>query len=103
MSIVAPASSPPSVSQSPPVLGSTSRSYRDTVSRADEAIAPYPTSFSQIVQLITSGDPIPGIKEVPDTVLRGQASRPMNPKRRKPWENDDAGADEEIGEQTTLL
>lgn len=52
--------------------------------------APYPTSFSQIVALITEGQPIPGIKEVPDTVLEGQASQPNTARRRKPWEKDDA-------------
>ncbi|MCJ1450282.1 hypothetical protein MMC28_000612 [Mycoblastus sanguinarius] len=61
-----------------------------------EPPAPYPTSFSQIVELITSGQPIPGIKEVPDTVLEGQASQPTTAKRKKPWEKDDAGGGEEI-------
>ena len=51
--------------------------------------APYPTTFSQIVELISTGQPIPGIKEVPDTVLEGQASRASAGKRRKPWEKDD--------------
>lgn len=53
-----------------------------------EPPAPYPTSFSQIVELITNGSPIPGIKEVPDTVLEGQASSQITGKRRKPWERD---------------
>lgn len=49
---------------------------------------PYPTSFSQIVDLITNGQPIPGIKDVPDTLLSGQESRAMTAKRKKPWERD---------------
>ena len=60
-----------------------------------EPPAPYPISFSQIVELITSGEPIPGIKEVPDTVLEGQVSQPMTAKRRKPWEAGDGDADAE--------
>ena len=48
--------------------------------------APYPSSFNYIVELITSGAPIPGIKDIPDTVLEGQASEPTKPVRRKPWE-----------------
>lgn len=52
-----------------------------------EPPAPYPTSFSEIVELITKGDPIPGIKEVPDIILDGQASHATTAKRRKPWEN----------------
>lgn len=51
--------------------------------------APYPPSFSQIVELITKGEPIPGIKEVPNTVLSGQASAPTTTKRKKPWEKDE--------------
>lgn len=103
MSVLAPASAPSSVSRSPPNLDSTSRNGRDTASRGDEATAPYPKSFSEIVQLITSGDPILGIKDVPDTVLQGQASRPIKSKRRKPWENNDAGAGEEIVGATNFV
>ncbi|KAL8742189.1 MAG: hypothetical protein Q9190_005292 [Brigantiaea leucoxantha] len=51
-----------------------------------EPPAPYPTSFSQIVDLITKGEPIPGIKDVPDTVLTGHESMPTTAKRKKPWE-----------------
>lgn len=58
--------------------------------------APYPTSFAHIVELITTGQPIPGIKDIPDTVLEGQGSAPTASKRKKPWEKDvgvAAGAD----------
>ncbi|KAI4211935.1 MAG: hypothetical protein LQ351_005275 [Letrouitia transgressa] len=55
-----------------------------------ETSAPYPTSFSQIVELITKGEPIPGIKEIPDTLLKGQESVPTAAKRMKPWEKDHA-------------
>ncbi|KAF9701765.1 hypothetical protein EKO04_000095 [Ascochyta lentis] len=54
----------------------------------NEPPAPYPTSFAHIVELITSGQPIPGIKEIPNTVLEGQGTQPEKPKRRKPWEKD---------------
>ncbi|MCJ1231445.1 hypothetical protein MMC12_008122 [Toensbergia leucococca] len=47
---------------------------------------PYPTTFNHIVELITKGEPVPGIKEIPDTVLTGQDSQPTTAKRRKPWE-----------------
>jgi len=50
--------------------------------------APYPKSFAEIVELITSGKPIPGIKEIPNITLPHLASKPMLPKRRKPWEKD---------------
>lgn len=84
------------MSNSPPRLDSTSRNGVDATLEDIEPPAPYPTSFSQIVELITSGEPIPGIKEVPGTVLQGQASQPMTTRRKKPWEKDDAGAGEEV-------
>ncbi|KAL8757827.1 MAG: hypothetical protein Q9184_004108 [Pyrenodesmia sp. 2 TL-2023] len=55
--------------------------------------APYPSSFAQIVDLITKGDPIPGIKEVPDTLLTGQESMANTAKRRKPWEREETVAE----------
>ena len=55
----------------------------------NEPPAPYPTSFAHIVELITSGQPIPGIKEIPSTVLEGQGTQAEKPKRRKPWEKDE--------------
>ena len=54
--------------------------------------APYPPTFSQIVDLITNGQPIPGIKEIPDTVLAGQETKPTTAKRKKPWEKANAEA-----------
>ena len=75
-------------------LDPTSRNGIDSTSGDIEAPAPYPTSFSQIVELITSGKPIPGIKEVPDTVLEGQSSQPTTVKRNKPWEEDNNGVGE---------
>lgn len=58
----------------------------------------YPTSFSRIVELITTGEPIPGIKEVPDTLLSGQDSPAVTVKRKKPWEQGekDGGSDIKI-------
>lgn len=59
---------------------------------SSEPPAPYPTSFSQMVELITTGQPIPGIKQIPDTVLEGRSSQATLVKRKKPWEKDDAGS-----------
>lgn len=50
--------------------------------------APYPRSFAEIVELITSGKPIPGIKEIHTVDRPENASKPVLPKRRKPWETD---------------
>ena len=51
-----------------------------------DAAAPYPVTFDEIVELISSGKPVPGIKEIPDTVLEGQESTKITSKRQKPWE-----------------
>ena len=59
---------------------------RDGDAGSSEPPAPYPTSFEQIVELISTGQPIPGIKDVPDTVLEGQASQPSAARRKKPWD-----------------
>ncbi|KAL9620278.1 MAG: hypothetical protein Q9160_005177 [Pyrenula sp. 1 TL-2023] len=53
--------------------------------------APYPTSFSHIIDLITRNEPVPGIEQIPDTVLEADMSKPSTtPKRRKPWETNQA-------------
>ena len=89
-------------SNDPPRLVSASHSGIDTNLEGIETAAPYPISFSQIVELITSGGPIPGIKEIPDTVLEGQASLPTTVKRRKPWEKDGA-CEEHVGTDTSVV
>ena len=73
-----------------------------TSSQSREPPAPYPTSFSQIVDLITSGQPIPGVKQVPDTLLAGQESQPISAKRKKPWEQSDIGNVDEMLERTSM-
>ncbi|PWY79540.1 hypothetical protein BO70DRAFT_362701 [Aspergillus heteromorphus CBS 117.55] len=46
----------------------------------------YPSSFANIVELITTGQPIPGIQPIPDTVLAGYDTPSTKSNRRKPWE-----------------
>jgi hypothetical protein len=50
--------------------------------------APPPASFADICELIAQGKPIPGIKNIPDTILEGQGTRPQANQRKKPWEKD---------------
>ena len=45
--------------------------------------APKPASFAEICEMIAEGKPIPGIKEIPDTILEGQASETQAEKRKK--------------------
>jgi hypothetical protein len=51
-----------------------------------EGTPPYPVPFADIVALISSGKPIPGIRNIPSTVLTDQATQPAADKRKKPWE-----------------
>ncbi|KAK5088109.1 hypothetical protein LTS08_004832 [Lithohypha guttulata] len=61
-------------------------------STAAEPTPPYPTSFADIVDLITQNKPIPGIETIPDTVLEpGSSKVDRTTRRRKPWERDDEG------------
>lgn len=50
--------------------------------------------------MIQSGKPVPGIKDIPDTVLAGQGTSSTATTRRKPWEKDGETADiaEVVGE-----
>lgn len=48
----------------------------------------YPSSFAHIVELITTGQPIPGIQQIPDTVLTGHDTSSQKPRRLKPWEKE---------------
>ncbi|EPE36230.1 hypothetical protein GLAREA_05568 [Glarea lozoyensis ATCC 20868] len=51
--------------------------------------APYPQTFADIVAMITSGEEIPGIRDIPDVVYPiSMAAKPTAPRRRKPWEKD---------------
>jgi hypothetical protein len=44
-------------------------------------------SYDEIVELILAGKPVPGTREIPDTVLgEGASSEPKAEVRRKPWE-----------------
>lgn len=57
------------------------------------ADAPKPASFAEICEMIAEGKPIPGIKDIPDTILEGQASESTTGKRKKPWEKNVAQDD----------
>jgi hypothetical protein len=61
-------------------------------SNPSEPPTPYPTSFAHIVELVSTGQPIPGIKDIPSTVLVGQGTQPVQTRRKKPWETDAGSA-----------
>jgi len=47
---------------------------------------PYPISFAEIVELITSGKPVPGIREISNTLNTAPPSQSTTQRRKKPWE-----------------
>ena len=49
----------------------------------------YPSSFAHIVELITTGQPVPGIQQIPDTILTGHDTSSAKPRRLKPWEREE--------------
>lgn len=52
----------------------------------DEKEAPYSSNYQEVVELIVSGKPVPGIRDIPDTVLPEQSSKSVRAQRTKPWE-----------------
>ncbi|OQD79734.1 hypothetical protein PENANT_c045G01716 [Penicillium antarcticum] len=81
-------------SQIPDSLKSSSQVSAGTSTEQDGASSTnaepaYPSSFAHIVELITTGQPIPGIQDIPDTVLTGHDISSEKPRRRKPWEKED--------------
>ncbi|KAF2432234.1 hypothetical protein EJ08DRAFT_586030 [Tothia fuscella] len=56
------------------------------VSTSAEPDAAPRLSYQEIVDLITEGKDVPGIRDIPETVLQGQGTTASAPRRRKPWE-----------------
>ncbi|KAM0486070.1 hypothetical protein ACHAPX_000772 [Trichoderma viride] len=60
----------------------------------------YPLAFAEMIKLIQEGKPIPGIRQIPNTIERDSTVKPVGsrPVPRKPWEKEatttaDTGAD----------
>ncbi|KAF8468294.1 hypothetical protein BDZ91DRAFT_793167 [Kalaharituber pfeilii] len=60
--------------------------YPTPTSPSSNNAAPYPTSFAHIVELITTGQPIPGIREIPNKLSEEKPSESVQTRRKKPWE-----------------
>lgn len=58
----------------------------DHVNNAGNNEPPYSSNYQKLVELIVSGKPVPGIKQIPDTVVPDQSSKPEAKQRLKPWE-----------------
>jgi Family of unknown function (DUF5572) len=81
----APAEASPAASIPAPPEQST-----QTESGQQSSDMPYSANFQHIVELITSGKPIPGIKEIPDTIKAGEESTRSRGLRLKPWETEES-------------
>lgn len=82
----APSSTPPIPQNFVPENEESTSGHPAVVST--EGKAPYPPTFAEIVDMITTGKPIPGIIDIPPTTLPDQATKSVASKRRKPWETD---------------
>lgn len=54
--------------------------------KTEEEEPEYSSNYQNVVEKIIKGEPIPGIKQIPDTVLEGQSSTSKADMRKKPWE-----------------
>ncbi|KAM0343707.1 hypothetical protein ACHAPU_008298 [Fusarium lateritium] len=50
----------------------------------------YPMGFAEMIKLIQEGKPVPGIRQIPNTVVRDPTVKPVGTRTapRKPWEKD---------------
>ncbi|KAL2105992.1 hypothetical protein VUR80DRAFT_7436 [Thermomyces stellatus] len=50
----------------------------------------YPGRFAELIRCIKEGTPVPGVREIPDTILRDPSAKPFGsrPAPRKPWEKE---------------
>ncbi|KAI9158500.1 hypothetical protein HJFPF1_06495 [Paramyrothecium foliicola] len=55
----------------------------------------YPMAFAEMLKLLQEGKPIPGIKQIPNTVIRNPSVKPVGTRAppRKPWEKSAAAAE----------
>lgn len=63
----------------------TSESSTSTNNQSDSD-PPYSSNYQELVGLLMLGKPIPGIKQILDTVLTDQGSTASASQRTKPWE-----------------
>ncbi|SPN98519.1 uncharacterized protein DNG_01564 [Cephalotrichum gorgonifer] len=63
----------------------------------------YPERFAELIRCIKEGKPVPGVREIPDTILRDPSAKPVGsrPAPRKPWERDDVKTETATGAGVT--
>ncbi len=55
-------------------------------SHADGLEPRYPSSFFELCQMIQRGDPIPGIRQIPNKIISSTPAPPKLTAPKKPWE-----------------
>ncbi|OAQ34507.1 hypothetical protein K457DRAFT_14346 [Linnemannia elongata AG-77] len=91
----------PSSTTAAPIVDETvaEESQSSTATAADPT---YPKSFQEICELIASGKPIPGIRQIPNNLAEGTPSEAKLAPKLKPWEKKKAAsAEEPVVESTT--
>ena len=84
-----PPSDGPSLSAAPgnaPVDASLAASATSATSAAGESTGERKLTFQEVMDLVMKGEPVPGVRKIPDQVHEGPASTPTLQPRRKPWE-----------------
>ncbi|KAG0377655.1 hypothetical protein BGX24_005688 [Mortierella sp. AD032] len=76
-------SSAPISTTSEPIEEESQSSSNDAAPASDPS---YPKSFQEICELIASGKPIPGIRQIPNNLAEGTPSEAKLAPKLKPWE-----------------
>ncbi|KAL7963573.1 hypothetical protein V8C34DRAFT_265990 [Trichoderma compactum] len=97
-----PSSSSPSSSSATPWQQAAPKADlyvdRSAQSHSGEGEPSYPLGFAEMIKLLQEGKPIPGIRQIPNTIERDPTVKPVGsrPVPRKPWEKE-ASANVEAG------
>ncbi|OAA52382.1 hypothetical protein BBO_00223 [Beauveria brongniartii RCEF 3172] len=64
----------------------------------------YPMAFAEMIKLLQEGKEVPGIRQIPDTVIRDPAVKPVGARTapRKPWEKNDVTPSDDSYRLATL-
>ncbi|PNP50859.1 hypothetical protein THARTR1_08480 [Trichoderma harzianum] len=104
-----PSSSSPSSSSATPWQQAAPKAdlYVDRSAQAhsSEGEPSYPLGFAEMIKLLQEGKPIPGIRQIPNTIERDATVKPVGsrPVPRKPWEKEaSVNAEAGAGVENTL-
>ncbi|KPM34929.1 hypothetical protein AK830_g11637 [Neonectria ditissima] len=63
---------------------------RKAGAESDDDQPNYPMGFAEMLKLLQEGKPVPGIRQIPNTIVRDPSVKPVGarPVPRKPWEKD---------------